>query len=57
MRANPSIEAETVLADLQLKPDVAVAIARGWFDTQGVDVIIDVPLSSADFALADLVKQ
>jgi branched-chain amino acid transport system substrate-binding protein len=57
MRANPSIKAEIVQADLQLKPDVAVAIARDWFDNQGVDVITDVPLSSAAFALADLVKQ
>ena len=44
-------------ADLQLKPDVAVAIARDWFDNQGVDVVTDVPLSSAAFAIADLVKQ
>jgi branched-chain amino acid transport system substrate-binding protein len=57
MRANPSIKAEVVQADLQLKPDVAVAIARDWFDNQGIDVITDVPLSSAAFALADLVKQ
>ena len=44
-------------ADLQLKPDVAVAIARDWCDNQGVDVVTDVPLSSAAFAIADLVKQ
>ena len=44
-------------ADLQLKPDVAVAIARDWFDNQGVDVVTDVPLSSAAFAIADMVKQ
>src|SRR5512144_1014751 len=41
MRNNPSIKAEVVQADLQLKPDVAVAIARDWFDTQGVDVVTD----------------
>ena len=57
MRNNPSIKAEVVQADLQLKPDVAVAIARDWFDNQGVEVVTDVPLSSAAFALADLVKQ
>jgi branched-chain amino acid transport system substrate-binding protein len=57
MRNNPSIKAEVVQADLQLKPDVAVAIARDWFDNQDVEVITDVPLSSAAFALADLVKQ
>jgi branched-chain amino acid transport system substrate-binding protein len=57
MRNNASIKAEVVQADLQLKPDVAIAIARDWVDNQGVDVITDVPLSSAAFAIADLVKQ
>ncbi|MEJ0020262.1 MAG: ABC transporter substrate-binding protein [Acetobacteraceae bacterium] len=57
MRANASITAEVVQADLQLKPDVAVAIARDWYDNQGVDVVTDVPLSSAAFAIADLARQ
>ena len=57
MRNNPSIKAEVVQADLQLKPDVAVAITRDWCDNQGVDVVTDVPLSSAAFAIADMVKQ
>jgi branched-chain amino acid transport system substrate-binding protein len=57
MRANASIKAEIVQADLQLKPDVAVSIARDWFDNQDVDVVTDVPLSSAAFAIGDLAKQ
>src|SRR5215469_7794712 len=57
MKNHPSITAEVVQADLQLKPDVAVTIARDWFDNQGVDVVTDVPLSSAAFAIGDLVKQ
>ncbi len=57
MRAHPSIKAEVVQADLQLKPDVALAIAADWFDNKGVDVVTDVPLSSAAFAIGDLVKQ
>jgi branched-chain amino acid transport system substrate-binding protein len=57
MRGHPSIKAEIVQADLQLKPDVAISISRDWIDNQGVDVITDVPLSSAAFAVADLVKQ
>ncbi len=44
-------------ADLQLKPDVALAIAADWYDNQGVDVVTDVPLSSAAFAIGDLAKQ
>jgi branched-chain amino acid transport system substrate-binding protein len=57
MRAHPSIKAEVVQADLQLKPDVALAIAADWFDNKGVDVVTDVPLSSAAFAIGDLAKQ
>lgn len=57
MRAHPSIKAEVVQADLQLKPDVALAIASDWFDNKGVDVVTDVPLSSAAFAIGDLAKQ
>src|SRR3984957_13918346 len=57
MSSNSSIKAEIVQADLQLKPDVAVSIARDWLDNQDVDVVTDVPLSSAAFAIGDLVKQ
>jgi branched-chain amino acid transport system substrate-binding protein len=56
-KAHPDIPVELVSADLQLKPDVAMAIAGKWFDTEGVDVLTDVPLSSAAFALTELVKQ
>jgi len=55
-KAHPSIKAEVVQADLQLKPDVAVAIAGRWYDSQGVDLITDVPLSSAAFAIGDMAK-
>src|SRR5512144_1793030 len=41
MRNTPSIKAEVVQADLQLKPDVAIAITRDWCDNQGVDVVTD----------------
>ncbi len=56
-KARPDIPVELVSADLQLKPDVALSIAANWFDNQGVDVVTDVPLSSAAFAIADLCKQ
>ena len=54
---HPDIPVEVVAADLQLKPDVAMAISGKWIDTEGVDLITDVPLSSAAFAIGDLVKQ
>ncbi len=56
-KARPDIPVELVSADLQLKPDVALSIAANWFDTQEVDVVTDVPLSSAAFAISDLCKQ
>jgi branched-chain amino acid transport system substrate-binding protein len=56
-RAHPDMKVELVQADLQLKPDVALGIAADWFDNKGVDVVTDVPLSSAAFAIGDLAKQ
>ncbi len=55
-KSHPQIRVELVSADLQLKPDVAVAISGDWLDNQGVDLITDVPLSSAAFAIGDMVK-
>ena len=57
LKENPDIPVELVSADLQLKPDVAMGIAGKWIDAEGVDLITDVPLSSAAFAISDLVKQ
>ncbi len=56
-RSHPDIKVELLQADLQLKPDVALAIAGDWLANKGVDVITDVPLSSAAFAIGDMVKQ
>jgi branched-chain amino acid transport system substrate-binding protein len=55
-KLHPDLKVELVSADLQLKPDVAVGIAGDWLDNQGVDLITDVPLSSAAFAIGDMVK-
>jgi len=57
LKAHPDIPVDVVAADLQLKPDVAVSISGKWLDSDGVDLITDVPLSSAAFAIGDLVKQ
>jgi branched-chain amino acid transport system substrate-binding protein len=45
-----------VAADHQNKPDVGLGIARRWFDTEGVDVIVDVPTSSVALAVQQLVR-
>ncbi len=38
---------EVVVGDTQNKPDLASVMARRWFDTDGVDVIVDLPNSSS----------
>lgn len=38
---------EVISADMQSKPDLATQIATQWYDTGGVDVIVDVPASAA----------
>ena len=45
---------EIVSADHQNKPDVGSTIARQWYDTEGVDVIVDVPTSSVGLAVSQV---
>jgi branched-chain amino acid transport system substrate-binding protein len=42
---------ELVSADHQNKPDIGAAIARQWYQNNGVDVIVDVPTSSVALAV------
>ncbi len=49
--------AEIVSADFQLKADVGITIARRWYDIDGVDAIIDMPLSGLALAVADLTRE
>ena len=42
---------EILSADHQNKPDVGVAIARQWFDRDGVDAVLDLPTSSVALAV------
>ena len=37
---------ELISADHQNKPDVGTAIARRWYDQEGVDMIVDIPISA-----------
>ncbi len=48
---------ELVFADHQHKPEVALSVARQWFDTEGVDVILDVPNSGIALGVNSLVKE
>ena len=55
--AAKGINVEIVSADHQNKPDIASNIARQWYDQDGVDLIVDVPTSSAAFAVSDITKE
>src|SRR5690606_36251660 len=46
-----------VSADHQNKPDVGSTVARQWLDTEGVDVIVDVPTSSVALAVNQIVRE
>jgi len=47
---------DLVSADHQNKADIASAIATRWFDTEGVDVAIDLPNSSVALAVQSIGK-
>ena len=55
--ANKDINVEIVSADHQNKPDVASNIARQWYDQDGVDIIVDVPTSSAALAVSEVTRE
>ena len=48
---------ELVTADHQNKPDLATAIARRWYDTEGVDMITELTTSSVALAVQELTKE
>src|SRR3954463_5081034 len=48
---------EVISADHQNKPDLASAIARRWYEVEGVDMITELTTSSVALAIHDLSKQ
>ena len=48
---------EVLSADHQNKPDVGSAIARRWIDTEGVDVLVDLPNSAVALAVSDIATE
>jgi branched-chain amino acid transport system substrate-binding protein len=42
---------EVISADSQLKPDIGAGIARRWYDSEQVDLIVDVPVSAVGLAV------
>ena len=51
------VRVELVSADHQNKPDVGAAIARQWYDRDGVDAIFDVPTSSVALAVSQVTRE
>ena len=56
MKSHLDCDVDVISADHQNKPDVAVSIARQWFDS-GVDIAADVPTSSVALAVAQVAKE
>lgn len=55
--AEHGLEVEVISADHQNKPDIASNIARQWYDQDGVDIIVDLPTSSAALAVSDISRE
>ena len=52
-----TLKVEVVSADHQNKADVGSSLARKWYDTDGVDMIADVPTSSVALAINQVTKE
>jgi len=46
-----------VSADHQNKPDVGAAIARAWFDRDGIDAVADLPVTSVALAVIEIARE
>jgi branched-chain amino acid transport system substrate-binding protein len=56
-RIDPSLKVELTSGDMQGKPDVASALASSWYDRDAIDLIVDLPVSSAALAVAHIARQ
>ncbi len=55
--ASRGLVVEVLSADHQNKADVGVAVARQWFDRDGVDMILDVPNSAVALAVNGVARE
>src|SRR3984885_11549926 len=46
-----------ITGDHQLKPDIGSGIARRWYDTEQVDLIVDVPVSAVGLAVQSVANE
>lgn len=47
---------EIISGDHQNKPDIGAAVVRRWLDSEGVDVVADVPTSSVGLAVQEITR-
>ena len=57
MAASKKLAVEVVAADAQNKPDIGSTIARGWFENESVDMVVDIPTSGIALGIASMVKE
>lgn len=55
--AGKDMRVEVLAADFQNKPDVGVAIARQWFDHDGVDMIVELVNSAVALAVSGVGRE
>ena len=55
--ASAGFDVQVIPGDHQNKPDIGAALARQWYDRDGVDVIMDVPTSSVALAINTVAKE
>src|ERR1700742_4732102 len=46
-----------IIGDHQLKADIGAGIARRWYDTEQVDLIVDVPVSAVGLAVQNVANE
>src|SRR5215213_1815934 len=51
---NPNVKVELVSADHQNKADVGSGVVNKWYDTENVDMVIDVPNSGVALAVSQI---
>ena len=57
MKDHPNVKVEVVGGDHQNKADVGTNLANQWFDTEKVDMIVDVPNSGVALAISQVAGQ
>jgi hypothetical protein len=54
IKSNPNVKVDLVSADHQNKADVGTGIVNKWYDTENVDLVIDVPNSGVALAISQI---